>query len=396
MRPGFAGDWMPERTVRMALLARLTNAFTGRGKLSLQTVDAICELLNGDAPPVPLQGQAGAGEVMPLGWLLAPLAALPLRQGEAMALVNGSPFASAVVADVAPTSRKQLQLAISIFALSAEAARIPVSHFEPRLAEAWPDPYYAEALERLSALLVGARDPRLPHQAPVAWRITPNTLAGALRASNAAATVAELALRSLKDNPTFLLGETEAEDLVISGGGYQDYLAGRAIDTVNAAWSDLAFLAYRQVAKLSGGVDLGLPHLLSRGNADGVGLEYIVWTLTSSLAEARQAAVPAGLDLSLEDPGGNQSDVVEPAIVAYARHLKSAKALNECLAALYATARAALEIRQGHLPEPLGRFCADVPWTRGPEEPNAGIVGRILKELSVLFQERTTQPTFWA
>jgi histidine ammonia-lyase len=386
LRPGFSQSMMPARTVRMALLARLTNAFTGQGKLTAKTAKAICDLVIEAPPPVPLGGQTGPGEVMALGWLLAPIGDLPLGIGEAMALVNGSPFATAMAADVALTSRRQLDLAHRVFALSAEAARAPRGHFDPRLARAWPDPFYAQALHTLDSLLDGGADERLGHQAPVAWRITPNILAAALRASADAAAAAELSLRSLKDNPTFLTGETEDQDVVFSSGGYQDQGAGRAIDTVNAAWCDLAVLAYRQVAKLVGGVDLGLPHLLTRTAADGVGTEYLVWTLTSSLARLRQAAVPAGLDLSLEDPGGNQSDVAQPAFVAYARHLDAAAALNECLAALLVASRLALDIRGDGVPQPLLAFLDEFGWPRGADEGTAAASGAPLRAVAERFQ----------
>lgn len=360
-RPGIAGSWLPARTVRLALLARMVNALTGRGKLSLETTEAIGALLAVPPPEVPLEGMAGPGEVMALSWLLAPIGDRPLRSGEAMALVNGSPFASAIVADAALAGARQLKLAMHVFALSAEAARMPLGHCEPRLAEAWPDPYYAEALQSLDGLLRGGTAARLPFQAPVAWRIIPNILAVALRAVGDAHSVAAISLRSLKDNPTFVPDPRgPAQDRVVSSGGYHDHLAGRAVDTMNASWSDLCTLAVRQVSRLIGGTDLQLPHLLCPSKGDGVGTEYIAWTITASVERARQAAVPVTLSISQEDPGGNQSDVSEPAFICFSRHLAVAGALNECLAAL--TIASLLALRAGSVPVPpqLRAFVSDI------------------------------------
>jgi histidine ammonia-lyase len=388
-KPGFIDRMLPPRTVRLALLARLTNVVTGRGKLTVQTAEAICRMIGENVPEVPLDGQAGPGEVMAMSWLLAPIGHMRLDIGEAMALVNGSPFATAMVTDAALTSQRQLEMALDIFALSAEAALMPRGHFDSRLADCWPDPLYKHALEALDSRLEGGASTRLSHQAPVAWRVTPNVVAAGLRSSEEAARTAELSLKALKDNPTFLFANDEASDETVSSGGYHDQRASRALDSLNAAWSDLAVLAYRQVAKLVGGVDLGLPHLLSRTVRDGVGTEYIVWTLTSSIARAQQAACPAGLALSLEDPGGNQSDIAQPAFIAYARHLEAAAALNECLAALYTAARLALEVRESTVPVPLRQLWETVPWQLKPEEPTSVAAGEVMRRVARHFNERT-------
>lgn len=353
MRAGLGGSELPKRTVRLALLAQLTNALSGRGKISLSTAERIASLLE-EPPFVPLRGLAGSGEVMALSWLLAPLAEAPLRPGEAMALVNGSPFSTAMVTDAALLSTHSLDVARMVLALSIEAARAPLDHYRPELGALWPDPFYATALERLNTLLAGACPDRLAHQAPVSWRIIPNILASAGRAAALAHETATVSLRAVKDNPTFLRS-AQAGDIgdAVSSGGYHDHQAARSIEAVTVAYADLSVLIERQVARLVDGAGLGLPPLLVGESADGVGTEYFVWTLTEPLACARQAAVPAGLDLSLEDPGGNQSDVAQPIFVSYARHLEARTALAQCLAVLATVSFLALRLREQKPPPPL-------------------------------------------
>ena len=58
-----------------------------------------------------------------------------------------------------------------------------------------------------------------------------------------------------------------------------------------------------------------------------------------------------GLDASLEDPVGNQSDVAQPVFTSYARHLEAKDALDQCLAVLCTTAFLALDI-DGRTPPP--------------------------------------------
>lgn len=353
-RPGVGGRRLPTRLVRMAILARLANSLSGQGKLTVGTVEAIAGMLDGPAPEVPRDGLAGPGEVMALSWLLSPIADRPLAFGEAMALVNGSPFASAMVADVALTARRRLRLAEEVFALSAEAARIPREHFSPHLADLWPEPTYAAALHRLDGLLQGGSKERMPHQAPVSWRTTPNLTAVADGSVIEAERVADISLSAVKDNPTFLPARPGLPfGVAISSGGYQDQFASRSIDGVNAAFADLCTLASRQAARLVSGTELGLPHLLAPCAAEGIGTEYLIWTLTASLTRARQAAVPAGIDLGLEDPGGNQSDIAHTAFIAYDRHLDVAAALDECLGVLTMASALALTARGEGAPPKL-------------------------------------------
>ena len=164
LKVGPGGEMLSERCVRLAVFARLTNAMTGSGKLRPATVRAVANLLQA-LPDVPLQSVACSGEVMPLSWLAAPLADLPLAIGEAMALINGSPFATAMAGDVALTARRRINLAERVLALSVEAAQCPAGHFDPRLADRWLDPCYRESLERLHALLADSQRLQLQHQA---------------------------------------------------------------------------------------------------------------------------------------------------------------------------------------------------------------------------------------
>ncbi len=377
MRPGIAGRSLSRRTVRLALLARLTNALSGHGKISLPTAERIAALAE-SPPEVPLQGLASSGEVMALSWLLAPLAEASLEPGEAMALVNGSPFSTAMVSEVAITARRNLQLADLVFALSVEAARAPLEHYRVELADHWPDPFYKGCLERLNELLNGAHPARLAHQAPVSWRIIPNILASARRAQAQVSEIATISLAAVKDNPTFLAGPDGGE--VVSSGGYHDHQAARSIESVTVAYADLCLLIAKQVTRLVDGSGLGLPPLLVRGAGDGVGTEYFVWTLTEPVVRANHAATPVGLNASLEDPVGNQSDVAQPVFISYARHLEAGDALHQCLAVLYTVALLALDI-DGRTPPPALSSLVEYVGMFNPNMPTAAAAGSPLREV---------------
>ena len=74
-------------------------------------------LSRGSLPKLPLSGQGGAGEILWAGPLFAELAeGFQLGEKDALSLVNGSPAASALIADAALAMRRRLDLAERIFA----------------------------------------------------------------------------------------------------------------------------------------------------------------------------------------------------------------------------------------------------------------------------------------
>src|SRR3954451_19431481 len=110
------GAPLPERVVRAIVLARLANFVDGHAAVRAEVASAVAGLLDGaPLPEVPAQGNGGAGEVVALGRLFYDLSArLDLHPKERMALINGSPCAAALVADVALAGQGRLELAESV------------------------------------------------------------------------------------------------------------------------------------------------------------------------------------------------------------------------------------------------------------------------------------------
>jgi histidine ammonia-lyase len=390
MQAGQGGEMLAERCVRLAVLARLSNAMTGSGKLRLGTAQAVANLVQAP-PPVPLHATC-SGEVMPLTWLAEPLAQLPLAVGEAMALINGSPFATAMACDVALTTQRRVRLAERIFAMSVEAAECPATHLDRRLADRWQDPYYKESLDRMHALLRESTRKQLKHQAPTSWRVLPNVLASALRALAEASNSAQIGLQSLKDNPTFLQDAVDCEqDVVVSSGGYHDHRAAKSIDQVNSALTDLCVLASRHVAHLLDG-GLGLPPLLAHPG-DGVGAEYLAWGMTEPLATARRAAEPTTLDIGLQDPAGNQSDIASLGFIAYGKHRAIALSFDACFASLAITTALALEFRDSALPSALRPLAELITKAARSVARRVDVVGEPLRQIQLLLRAASDDMT---
>src|SRR5262249_54405370 len=200
------GPALPERVVRGIVFARLANFVEGHAAVSPELASAGAEMLyHRKLPAISQAGQGGAGEITALAPLFNGLAeGMPLGEKEVLSLINGSPAASALLADAAAASRRRLELAEEVFALSSAAIRVPHGHFAPELEALWGDPAEAETLARLRGLIDGGEAERRPYQAPVSYRILPRVLAQYRRAVAAAEAAAETSLRAITDNPVFL------------------------------------------------------------------------------------------------------------------------------------------------------------------------------------------------
>src|SRR6516165_6718924 len=203
---GFGGGCHEEQVVRGMVFARLVDFVEGHGKVRPEMAGRVAALLGGPLPCVPVDGQAGPGEVLPMLYLAGWVGDLDFEEGEGMALVNGSPYSTAVLADTAVRARNRLAQAEALFALSADAFRAPLEAYDEALDDLWADQYQVEALRALRAHLAGAEaSGRLSHQAPVSFRILPRLFGEARRAVAEAERAAAVALRSVSVNPVYFL-----------------------------------------------------------------------------------------------------------------------------------------------------------------------------------------------
>ena len=116
---GFGGGDLDERVVRGIVFARLADFVEGNAKARPLVAERIAALLDGPLPKVPLDGQAGAGEILPMMHVMSETYTGDFEEGEWMTLVNGSPCSAALVADTALHARHRLENAETVFALSS-------------------------------------------------------------------------------------------------------------------------------------------------------------------------------------------------------------------------------------------------------------------------------------
>lgn len=340
------GAPFPIRVTRGMVFARLANFVEGHAAISPDLADAVAAMLkSNDIPPVPREGHGGAGEILALSHLFLPLAErTTLREKDTLSLINGSPCAAAVLADAALSSSRRARLATEVLALAAEAFLAPLDHYDVALDGLWGDPEESLALRALRALLDGGAKERRPYQAPVSFRIAPRLLGRMIRAVKAAEEMAARSLRSITDNPVFLMPSDEHPlGRALSTGGYHNAAAAPALDELAACYADLALLAERQAAKILEGRVSGLPDQLATGPDDPRYFGTVPMAAVGFGEAARHAAQRTFLP-GPESGGYAQNDVASNAIPAWRKHEEAGSALDACLAILGALASQALHV----------------------------------------------------
>jgi histidine ammonia-lyase len=349
--PGFGGGHLDPAVVRGIVFARLADLVSGRAGVRPSVAERVAALLDGPTPPVPLDGQAGTGESLPMAHVLAGLRRDDLRAGEEEALLGGAPCSAALAADVAISARHRIGHAESICALSIEAFRAPLGAYDEALDDLWGDPHETAALRGLRRYLHGAGTAgRRFHQAPVSYRIIPRVLGHAHRAVAAAEKAATVSLRSVTSDVVYVDGGGGPAGRAVRSGGYLNAMAYPALNALSAAWADLALVAERQVTALNTAETSGLPVNLVAPGAPGNGTYAYGWAANGYVEEARAAATPALLPGVAEDP---LADVLSPVFGAYRRERRAAECLDGVLAILAIVSSQALAVTGRNPPPPL-------------------------------------------
>lgn len=355
------GDILPDRVVRGIVFARLTNFIEGHSATSPRIATAVAEMLDGQPmPAIAAAGQGGAGEILALYPLFAELSThFDLEVKERGSLINGAPCAAALLADSAIAARRRLQLALETFALSIEAFRAPLEHYDEALESLWGDKDEAAVLQSLRRYL-GPVSGRRNYQAPVSYRIVPRVLGHAHRAVAAAEHAARVSLSSISDNPVYLPPDaTHPFGRCISTGGYHNAMAAPALDDLSGIWADICLLCDRHSAKLLNGQVSHLPDQLlvgrKPGQSDGRGnVGYVTMAANGYIELAKSAAQRTFIPGSDSAPG--QDDVATPAFLAWSKETRAGRCLDASLAMLAVVASQALFVTGREAPPPLRSF----------------------------------------
>jgi len=387
------GDALPDRVVRMIVLARLTNFVEGHAAVSPAIARGVAAML-GEAtmPVIPARGQGGAGEILSLSHLFMDLVErVEPEEKDVMCLVNGSPSATGLVTDAALVAEQRLQVAAEILALSFEAFNAPLGHLARELEDYWNNPHDGWALSTLRGLVGGGHGgERRSYQAPVSYRIVPRMLGQAHRAATMTRDVASESLQAITDNPVWIdaVDEEHPYGQFVSTGGYHNPHAVLAMDSLTAAYANLCVLAERHGAKLlDGNVSLLPDQLIAQDGVEGIRRGYmgcIPMAQTGYEEEARLYAQATLLPGS-ESGGFGQNDVASPVFLAWSKQERAGLCLDSALASLAPIALRALDVTQRPVPGKLAGLAAIVREVfpdlsgRQPFGPGIGAIAETLR-----------------
>jgi histidine ammonia-lyase len=338
---GFGGGYLDERVVRGIVFARLANFVAGNSKARPVVAERLAALLDGPLPPVPFDGEIGAGEVLPMMHVLRGLRRDDLEEGDANPLANGSPVSAALAADTALQARHRLDHAEQILALSVEAFGAPLDAYDGVLDDLWGDEDDASALAALRRHLDGASAEGRRTAAPASYLVLGRVLGQAHRAVAGVEQAARVSLRSVTDNPVYVSPD-EGHPLgrAFSTGGFHNAMTYPALNALTATWADLTLLTQRHVTALHTAAVSAPPARDSAVSAQASGSTAAVATglepvLGGLVDEARAAAMPTLLPAAVND---SQDDVSSPVFGAYRRQARAAECLDGALAVLAAEA----------------------------------------------------------
>jgi histidine ammonia-lyase len=388
------GDPLPDRVVRAIVLARRANFLEGHAATTPRVALAVAAMLDGEPMPVvPASGQGGAGEILALYPLFAEVSRrFDLEVKERGSLINGSPCAAALVADAALAARRRVGLAEKVFALSIEAFRAPLEHYDSALDVLWGDEHEAAALRGLRKSLEGSEPERRNYQAPVSYRIVPRVLGHAHRALSAAERAATVSLGSVSDNPVYLPPDRDHPlGRCISTGGYHNAMASPALDDLAAIWADICLLCDRHGSKLLNGRVSLLPDLLLSGrdpsDSDGHGsVGYVPMTITGYLEQAKLFAQRT-LIPGTESAGAGQDDVATTAFLAWSKEERAGRCADAAMAMLAMLASQALYITGRRPAAALQAFVSAIRSVVAPVDDDR-ILGPELGKLAEWFTQQ--------
>jgi phenylalanine ammonia-lyase len=372
------GQPLPADVVRAAMVLRVATFVTGTSAVRNELADALIALLNrGVTPVVPRYGSVGAsGDLMPSAYIARVLVGLgevdyggrrmPAMEAlqaarirptgfapkEALALINGTTFMTAVATLMQVDAFRVLRALLQAVALTIEAMQAPALPFDPWVHERKGHPGQIAVAEYLRSMLEGSGFTRESGgQSCYSLRCVPQGLGQVWEALDGARATIEREINSANDNP---LIDPQTGAMYKAGNFYGGHIA-RVLDGWKIDFASMANWGNSLLALL---VDErfndGLPANLAPHPGLNNGFKSVQLSVTSLTCAIRQMAGPSSIH-SLPTEQYNQ-DVVSLGMHAAVTAMDALECLRNETAMLLLAGAQAVDLRGG--PERLGRGSA--------------------------------------
>jgi len=357
------GEEIHPDIAKLLFLLKIKNMSLGYSGITRQTLNRCILLYNhGVVPVIYSQGSLGAsGDLAPLAHMSLPLLGLgevylkgermsaqkmheiidiepiQLSAKEGLALLNGTQFMSAHAVWALMESKKIIDWADIITALSCEGFNVKKEPFHPAIHRVRPHQGQIATAEILLQLLNNSplqETEKRQVQDPYSFRCVPQIHGATKDAWNYVKQVVEIEINSVTDNPLVV----EEDDVILSGGNFHGQPLAINLDFLAIAMAELANVSERRTYLLISG-QRDLPPFLSNQPGVNSGLMIPQYTAASIVSQNKQLCTPASID-SIVSSNGQEDHVSMGAnaatkLVKVIQNVKSVLAI-ELLNALYA------------------------------------------------------------
>jgi histidine ammonia-lyase len=356
--------------IRGVMLLRLNAFLSGVVGVSTELCDFLAARLNDGWDPVVPRGPYGAaGEISALAHLFqtfvgeglvgdGPAAAALAERGvapfelgpkEGLALVNGSPFATALGLELGARFRALLDTATTAAALAVALTGSSARPYAPQVARLARDPAQATICDRLSQLLDGEEAGADLPQPPVSFRVVPQVHGAALDAVERLEEQLERRLGAVTDTP-LVLDEGDSAAGLYPTGGFHAAAPVLLLDTVGMAAAHVLNLVEKRLHRLLDSRFSGLPEQLSIDSGRHAGVVALHKAVVGLAVEGRLLAAPASVHAL--DTSAGQEDVQTFTFLSAERLERSLDALESALAYELVALRQAAFVRKRPLSAP--------------------------------------------
>jgi histidine ammonia-lyase len=385
---------------RALLAARLASFLDGSAGVSPGLCIFIADRLNdGFIPAIPRTAIGCAGEIIPLAHAfqtflgigsvltdgdevrdaaeaLAERGITPYAPGpkEGIALLAGAPGAVALAAATLRGARRLLRQLHITWACAIDALRAPLNAYDPGMADLANDPIMAAVLAHLGDLLKGSNPDRQGIQAPVSFRVVPQTLAHVTRIAERFEQDIRRQLAAVGDSPAFIGGR------FISTGGFHAIDLATGLDVLAVGLIQAAELSGQHIHRLLDRRFSGLPDQLTPSPGSQAGLIVVHKRVIGTLNELRRLAAPASVGLA--DTSMGQEDAMSFAFEAAGKLRRVESLVREVLAVELLVCRQAWALRGSPPAAGLGKYATALAVAVQPIEADRPLGG----DISILVQ----------
>lgn len=326
------GNEVPNEIVKLMLFLKIQSLAYGKSGIQLETVQLLSELINHKIYPVIYQqGSLGAsGDLAPLAHLsltllglgkvnyngsqvnsnvalnAAKLKALKLTSKEGLALLNGTQFMGAYGVYNIIRSKKIVNWADFITAISLDAFDGRIDPFKDHLHTIRAHAGQLQTARAIRKTLEGSEilaGEKKSVQDPYSFRCVPQVHGATKDTLNYVTSVFETEINSVTDNPTIF----PEEDEILSGGNFHGQPLALALDFLCIAMSELSSISERRTYLLVSG-QRGLPPFLAVEPGLNSGFMIPQYTAASIVSQSKQLCTPASAD-SIVSSNGQEDHV---------------------------------------------------------------------------------------